>query len=605
MEQITAIKITGITLKNFRNHTETTHFDFGDMSYITGHNGTGKTTLAHAVCFALYGVSYYGEQKIERLMNEDADNVNVQLHFIDQNGAAHTLNRSRKNEKYSVMMDGYTINQSRIEQMFGDKNTFIAMFNPTYLIENMGNDGRELILRHLRPVSQKEVLDAIPNHRAHLEDIDLETDSPEEALKNARYAIRKIEQQSDVLQGHIESIEESQKSAGIKLAELYAEKRNTEDRINYLKAKQFEDINTEDIAIQRDVLSRRLNGNTCEVSVITAAKERLAEVKARVYSSKFTDAIAETNAEYSSLAKQYTEFKSRATALKVGDICPTCKMQVTKANIDEIRNHLIAECNRITELGKGVVARGKELAELDQKAKAQFEEWKANDIAKYTAELHELQKENEQIDFAEIRTKIDELTAKEKYGNLTEEEYSELTDLEATLIGINAQIETVEQSASEERLKTALIEKDTFAEQITKYKNIVTALTEYIFKRAELATAELNMPNVKIRLFDIVRGTGEVKNAFKFDYKGREYCNLSLSEKTLAGIEISAMIRKITGKDYPICIDNTESIAAFNDVDMPSQVMLIRVIKGQPLAVKFQNNYTAVVSAGDEVRKAA
>ena len=489
--------------------------------------------------------------------------------------------------------------------MFGDKNTFIAMFNPTYLIENMGNDGRELILRHLRPVSQKEVLDAIPNHRAHLEDIDLETDSPEEALKNARYAIRKIEQQSDVLQGHIESIEESQKSAGIKLAELYAEKRNTEDRINYLKAKQFEGINTEDIAIQRDVLSRRLNGNTCEVSAITAAKERLAEVKARVYSSKFTDAIAETNAEYSSLAKQYTEFKARATALKVGDICPTCKMQVTKANIDEIRNHLIAECNRITELGKGVVARGKELTELDQKAKAQFEEWKANDIAKYTAELHELQKENEQIDFAEIRTKIDELTAKEKYGNLTEEEYSELTDLEATLIGINAQIETVEQSASEERLKTALIEKDTFAEQITKYKNIVTALTEYIFKRAELATAELNMPNVKIRLFDIVRGTGEVKNAFKFDYKGREYCNLSLSEKTLAGIEISAMIRKITGKDYPICIDNTESIAAFNNVDMPSQVMLIRVVKGQTLAVKFQNNYTAVVSAGDEVRKAA
>ena len=65
------------------------------------------------------------------------------------------------------------------------------------------------------------------------------------------------------------------------------------------------------------------------------------------------------------------------------------------------------------------------------------------------------------------------------------------------------------------------------------------------------------------------------------------------------------MIRKITGKDYPICIDNTESIAAFNDVDMPSQVVLIRVVKGQPLAVKFQNNYTAVVSAGDEVRKAA
>ena len=605
MEQITAMKITGITLNNFRNHTETTHFDFGDISYITGHNGTGKTTMAHAVCFVLYGVTYYGEQKIERLMNENADNVQVQLHFIDQNGAAHTLMRTRKNEKYSVLMDGYTVNQSRIEQMFGDKNTFIAMFNPTYLIENMGNDGRELILRHLKPVSQKDVLAAIPSYQTHLENIDLETQSPEEALKDTRAAIRRVEQQLDVLQGHIESIEESQKTADVKLGELYSEKRSVEEQIKALKEKQFEGIDTEDFAIQRDVLTRKLSNNAGENPAVTTAKEKLAEVKARVYSSKFTQAIAEASAEYNSLAKQYNELKERITALKVGDVCPTCKMQVTETNIEEIRNHLIAECNRIGELGKGVVARGKEIAELDKKAKAQFEQWKADDIAKFTAELEELQNKTERVDVSEIRSKLDELADLEKYGNLSEQELSELGDLEATLIGINAQIETVEQSASEERLKSALVEKDVFIEQMKKYKDIVTALTEYIFKRADLATAELKMPNVEIRLFEVIRGTGEVKNAFKFDYKGREYTTLSLSEKTLAGIEISALIRRITGKDYPVCIDNTESIAAFNDVDMPSQVMLIRVVKGQPLTVKFQNNYTAAVPAENEMRKAA
>lgn len=605
MEQITAMKITGITLNNFRNHTETTHFDFGDISYITGHNGTGKTTMAHAVCFVLYGVTYYGEQKIERLMNENADNVQVQLHFIDQNGAAHTLMRTRKNEKYSVLMDGYTVNQSRIEQMFGDKNTFIAMFNPTYLIENMGNDGRELILRHLKPVSQKDVLAAIPSYQAHLENIDLETQSPEEALKDTRAAIRRVEQQLDVLQGHIESIEESQKTADVKLGELYSEKRSVEEQIGALKEKQFEGIDTDDFAIQRDVLTRKLSSNAGEDPAVTTAKEKLAEVKARVYSSKFTQVIAEASAEYNSLAKQYNELKERITALKIGDVCPTCKMQVTETNIEEIRNHLIAECSRIGELGKGVVARGKEIAELDKKAKAQFEQWKADDIAKFTEELEELQNKTERVDVSEIRSKLDELADLEKYGNLSEQELSELGDLEATLIGINAQIETVEQSASEERLKSALVEKDVFTEQVKKYKDIVTALTEYIFKRADLATAELKMPNVEIRLFEVIRGTGEVKNAFKFDYKGREYTTLSLSEKTLAGIEISALIRRITGKDYPVCIDNTESIAAFNDVEMPSQVMLIRVVKGQPLTVKFQNNYTTVVPAENEMRKAA
>ncbi len=605
MEQITAMKITGITLNNFRNHTETTHFDFGDISYITGHNGTGKTTMAHAVCFALYGVTYYGEQKIERLMNECADNVQVQLHFIDQDGAAHTLMRTRKNEKYSVLMDGYTVNQSRIEQMFGDKNTFIAMFNPTYLIENMGNDGRELILRHLKPISQKDVLEAIPAYQTHLANIDLETVSPEEALKDTRTAIRSVLQQLDVLQGHIESIEESQKTADVKLGELYSEKRTTEEQITVLKTKQFEGINTEDFAIQRDVLTRKLSSHAAEAPAVTAAKEKLAEVKARAYSSKFTQPLAEATAEYKSLVKQYNELKERITALKVGDTCPTCLMQVTEANIEEMRTHLIAECNRIGELGKGVVARGKEIAELDKKSQAQFEQWKADDIAKFTAELEALQNGTEHVNAAEIRSKLDELADLEKYGNLSEAEYTELNTLEATLIGINAQIETVEQSASEEKLKTALVEKEVFEEQISKYKETVTALTEYIFKRAELATAELDMPNVKIRLFDIVRGTGEVKSAFKFDYKDREYTTLSLSEKTLAGIEISAMIRRITGKDYPICIDNTESIAVFNDVDMPSQVMLIRVVKGQPLTVKFRNNYAIAAPGENEMRKAA
>lgn len=605
MEQITAMKITGITLNNFRNHTETTHFDFGDISYITGHNGTGKTTMAHAVCFVLYGVTYYGEQKIERLMNESADNVQVQLHFIDQDGAAHTLMRTRKNEKYSVLMDGYTVNQSRIEQMFGDKNTFIAMFNPTYLIENMGNDGRELILRHLKPVSQKEVLEAIPTYQTYLENIDLETQSPEDALKDTRAAIRRALQQLDVLQGHIESIEESQKTADVKLGELYSEKRTAQEQIEALKTKHFEGINTEDFAIQRDVLTRKLSSNTAEDPAVTAAKEKLAEVKARAYSSKFTKPLAEASAEYNSLVKQYNELKERITALKVGDVCPICKTQVTEGNIYDMKMQITAERNRIAELARGVVERGKEIAELDKKAQAQFEQWKADDIAKFTAELETLQNGTEHINVAEIRSKLDSLAHLEKYGNLSEEEYSELSTLEATLIGINAQIETVEQSASDEKLKTALVEKGVFEEQIAKYKDTVTALTEYIFKRAELATAELKMPNVKIRLFEVIRGTGEVKSTFKFDYKDREYTTLSLSEKTLAGIEISAMIRKITGKDYPICIDNTESIAAFNDVDMPSQVMLIRVVKGQPLTVKFQNNYTADVPSGDEMRKAA
>lgn len=164
----------------------------------------------------------------------------------------------------------------------------------------------------------------VPTYQTHLENIDLETQSPEDALKDTRTAIRRVEQQLDVLQGHIESIEESQKTADVKLGELYSEKRTVEEQIEALKEKQFEGINTEDFAIQRDVLTRKLSSNTGEDPAVTTAKEKLAEVKARVYTSKFTQAIAESTAEYNSLLKQYNKLKERITVLKVGDVCPTC-----------------------------------------------------------------------------------------------------------------------------------------------------------------------------------------------------------------------------------------------------------------------------------------
>ena len=67
MESITEINIKEITLSGFRNRKEPAAFSFGDITCVTGHNGAGKTTLAHAIAFAFYGVTYFGEQKTDRL----------------------------------------------------------------------------------------------------------------------------------------------------------------------------------------------------------------------------------------------------------------------------------------------------------------------------------------------------------------------------------------------------------------------------------------------------------------------------------------------------------------------------------------------------------
>ena len=259
----------------------------------------------------------------------------------------------------------------------------------------------------------------------------------------------------------------------------------------------------------------------------------------------------------------------------------------------------------LVDQGREQIAQGKELAGMDNKSKTVFEQFKADDLKKLSRELQELEAENTGGGREEIRAALEQVEQLQKFGNLDENEYAELNCLTAELTGINAQIQAVEDMADEKRLKDAYMQKDVYIEQIRKCKNVLSALSDFICKRTEIAVAGLQMPNVKIKLFDVVRSTGEVVNVFKFTYKGRDYTTLSLSEKTLAGIEITAMIRKITGLDCPICVDNTESIAAFNSVSMPSQTLLLRFVKGQPLAVQSRNNAAAPRPAMQELKKAS
>lgn len=604
MEKITAMKITGLTLTNFRNHTEPEHYDFGDISYISGHNGTGKTTMAHAVCYALYGVSYYGESKIERLMNEATDNVTVTLVFTDQNNAAHTLQRNRQNDKITLTLDGYTVRQREIEQQFCDKDTFLAMFNPTYLIE-LGDKGRTLMLRYLPHIDAKTVIDGLDEHRQYLAGVDLDNQAPEEMLKGTRQAIRDAEQQISFLEGHIDTVMQAQASAEQKLTELHAELRQARAAVEELEKKQFAGIDADDLAIQRNLLLEKLaTADAAEDPQLAELRAKLTQVQLRPYESKFTGALAETAAEIKTLAEQYKVLVARIGALKPGDRCPSCMRQITEENIGTVRSEMAAQAKQLAEKGKAAVERKKELQELEQKSRQTFEQFKADDLKRLSAEIETLTANRSPSDRSAVQAKIAEIEELQQYGNLDENEYGELNCKRAEITGIQAQIQTVEGMADDSRLEEAREQKKTYEQLIGQYTHTVDALKEFIWKCTELATEKLQMPNVRLRLYDIVRSTGEVVSAFRFDYKGRDYTTLSLSEKTLAGVEICAMMRRITGIDCPVCIDNTESIASFNAVEMPSQVWMLRFVKGKPLTVQSKDNAPVSPLPNTELKKA-
>lgn len=104
--------------------------------------------------------------------------------------------------------------------------------------------------------------------------------------------------------------------------------------------------------------------------------------------------------------------------------------------------------------------------------------------------------------------------------------------------------------------------------------------------RSYITFSQLKMNRVEISLYDVVKSTGEVKDTFKFTYSGRRYDRLSLSEKIRAGMELSELIKRLTGRNYPVFVDNMESVDDLANVRPTGQIIMAKCVSNAPLQVR-------------------
>ena len=76
---------------------------------------------------------------------------------------------------------------------------------------------------------------------------------------------------------------------------------------------------------------------------------------------------------------------------------------------------------------------------------------------------------------------------------------------------------------------------------------------------------------------------------FKFTYAGRRYDHLSLSEKIRAGMEVSELMKRLTGRNYPVFVDNMESVDDLTNVRPTGQVIMAKCVRGAELSVQPMN----------------
>lgn len=604
MDPIKSFTITDLTVSGFKCYGEQASWKLGNPTVITGGNGRGKSSLADAIAFAVTGLPFFGERGIDKLHAEENPELFISMGFVDGNGAAHLLSRSRRQNRMTITMDGRELRQADLTELFGEKDVFLSIFNPLYFIEELGDDGKKLLERYLPEVSQDTVLAGLPpSVRESLGKEQIL--SPESCLKKKRSEIRELENSTIYLTGQKDLADSQRKKAAAQREYLLEHKKKLQAEYDQWDARRCAGFDPDATQAQLVSLSEQYEQMAKEVSPavdtaklesqIAEAREALAWRQAEPYAPKYAQVAAETSAKVKDLAARYRREHSALTQMQAEHACPTCKRTLSDQELPAVCRDLTERVEKIVASGKEAKAQLDELLALEKKTEDTFRQFKAQDVQKLTEEIRRLTQERETLasrsasareaELDDMLRKIRELTTLSQCGMLNQSEYERYIKCGKEIEECDAAIRLLSQesNAPTEDYDAQIRRND---EAITVLKQQIADLALYIGKRAELLFSSLKMNCVEISLYDVVKTTGEVKDTFRFTYNGRRYDRLSLSEKIRAGMEVSELMKRLTGRNYPQFIDNMESVDDLANVKPTGQIIMAKCVHGAPLSVQ-------------------
>lgn len=241
MDRITEFTITRVKMQGFKSFIQEKEIHFGSTSYVYGANGQGKTTIADAIAYAFCGVPFWGEKSTERLMSKGAQQMCVEVDFVNADGELYTLIRRKNGTTTSITLNGNPMTQTSLVNIFTEKDIFLSVLNPLYFIEKIANDGREFLQKLLPPVSQEDILATLSEQSREL----LEKESlldPEYYIKSKRAELKEADEQETYLSGQLALLEEQLDSNSVTKNKLEIAIQEQKAKIASAMKKQFEDI---------------------------------------------------------------------------------------------------------------------------------------------------------------------------------------------------------------------------------------------------------------------------------------------------------------------------------------------------------------------------
>ena len=610
VKPIKQFEISSLKVSGFKCFAEERSFSFGPMNAIFGHNAQGKSTIADAISYAITGVSFFGSNRMDRL-RAPGKNISVELQIVDGEGQPHCLIRTRVGDNTDVFWDGQPIAAKDLNTVFAERDLFLAVFNPLYLIEVLGNKGRDLFERYMPEVPHEKVMEQLSEHNQSI----LAQNpflSPEALVKQTRESIRELESTLTYCQGQQDLLRSQREQSGVLLADRQKELQDCRVRIQELESIRTTGFDGSDLKERlADLYSLheeyvREQASLPQTDDLDAKFRDLTQKRAKreadVYHSQYAQALADTQKQINELGMELARHRHILAGLQPGIRCPMCYQTVTQETLPALKDEFEATIRRICAQGKELSGQLDELHGLDEKAREVFEAFRAQDIAMCNLELADIElrrqqavdavraeNERRQQKISEIREEIQNIELDLETGRLSSEEMVELECFKERAKALEAEIEVLtEQQGSSMGADVAPgISAEEINAEIVKKNELLTALSSYIAERVRQRFDHLDLNRVSISLYEVSKTTGEVRDVFKFNYEDRPYVILSLSEKIKAGLEVSELLKKIAGINYPVFIDNGESVPVIDNVRPSGQTFISQVVKNEQLRVEI------------------
>lgn len=610
VKPIKQFEISSLKVSGFKCFAEERSFSFGPMNAIFGHNAQGKSTIADAISYAITGVSFFGSNRMDRL-RAPGKNISVELQIVDGEGQPHCLIRNRVGDNTDVFWDGQPIAAKDLNTVFAERDLFLAVFNPLYLIEVLGNKGRDLFERYMPEVPHEKVMEQLSEHNQSI----LAQNpflSPEALVKQTRESIRELESTLTYCQGQQDLLRSQREQSGVLLADRQKELQDCRVRIQELESIRTTGFDGSDLKERlADLYSLheeyvREQASLPQTDDLDAKFRDLTQKRAKreadVYHSQYAQALADTQKQINELGMELARHRHILAGLQPGIRCPMCYQTVTQETLPALKDEFEATIRRICAQGKELSGQLDELHGLDEKAREVFEAFRAQDIAMCNLELADIElrrqqavdavraeNERRQQKISEIREEIQNIELDLETGRLSSEEMVELECFKERAKALEAEIEVLtEQQGSSMGADVAPgISAEEINAEIVKKNELLTALSSYIAERVRQRFDHLDLNRVSISLYEVSKTTSEVRDVFKFNYEDRPYVILSLSEKIKAGLEVSELLKKIAGINYPVFIDNGESVPVIDNVRPSGQTFISQVVKNEQLRVEI------------------